>query len=51
MSAWKLVSQGEYDTVWDNFKEQFDFKQPLILINFAFANERLYTLKGPDFTI
>jgi hypothetical protein len=26
MSAWKLLLQSEYDAVWDNFEEQFDFK-------------------------
>jgi hypothetical protein len=26
MSAWELLSQSEYDAVWDNFEEQFDFK-------------------------
>lgn len=26
MSAWKLLPQSEYDSVWDNFEERFDFK-------------------------
>lgn len=26
MSAWELLSQIEYDTVWDNFQQQFDFR-------------------------
>lgn len=26
MSAWELLSQNEYYSVWDNFEEQFDFK-------------------------
>lgn len=26
MNAWQLLSQAEYDEVWDRFDEQFDFK-------------------------
>jgi Protein of unknown function (DUF2716) len=26
MEAWELLSETEYDTVWDKFYEQFDFK-------------------------
>jgi hypothetical protein len=26
MQAWELLSQSEYDAVWDNFEEKFDFR-------------------------
>ena len=39
MSAWELLMHSEYDAVWDNFEEQFNFKPTVNLNQFPSSEE------------